>query len=422
MKRIRLPRSISLNSVFIYLGLFCVSTFALLEHITISISAFSPVKLYLMYAGFACVLTQLKTISRCILKKKYFYMLVTVLVFCMFLGISMLSNRGSVGGMPLYSTVRFILFLVNTFALMIVLAETGRGKAALKFIFWYMLLIVIINDALMLSRVLTFGTARHENYIVGTKFSVSYLHMDLLTLWLVLYAKKRRGVRKGKLAVLVVTAFIVMIAIRTNCMTGLLGCIMLAFMFGWLQTKGGYRLYRLVSPGVLTVAVVISVLFIIVVDTIVSIPVVRYLVEDVLNRDTSITGRTNIYGILFENMRGHWLQGYGYGNDNEIAMKLFGYANVQNGLMQWVLQIGIPATGSMLAVFAQSFRQLKHSSAEKREFVMPLVILVYLYVILATIETTFNKAFILWFALIFMLVAERREPQMAEQIQGVEST
>lgn len=422
MKRIRLPRNISLNSVFIYLALFCVSTFALLEHITISISAFSPIKLYLMYAGFACVLTQFKTISRCILKKKYFYMLLTVFVFCMFLGISMLGNRGSAAGMPLYSTVRFILFLVNTFALMIVLAETGRGKTALKFIFWYTLLIVVLNDALMFSRVLTFGTVRHENYIVGTKFSVSYLHMDLLTLWLVLYAKKRRGVRKGKLAVLAATAFIVLVAIRTNCMTGLLGCIILAFMFGWLQTKRGYRLYRLASPAVLTLAIAVSVLFIIVVDTIVSIPMIRYLVEDVLNRDTSITGRTNIYGMLFENMQGHWLQGYGYGNDNETAMKLFGYANVQNGLMQWVLQIGIPATVSMLAVFVQAFRQLKHSSAEKREFVMPLVILVYLYVILATIETTFNKAFILWFALIFMLVAERSEAQTAEQVQGVERT
>ena len=76
----------------------------------------------------------------------------------------------------------------------------------------------------------------------------------------------------------------------------------------------------------------------------------------------------------------------------------------------------------MLALFVQVFRQLKHSNGEKRELVMPLVILVYLYVIMATIETTFNMAFIMWFALIFMLVTERRENQMTEQVQRVGST
>ena len=422
MKRIRVPRSISINSMLIYVALFCVSSFALLEHVTISVGAFSPIKFYLLYLGFFCILMQIKTLSRCLLKKKYFYVLLAVFVFCMFLAISMLANRGSSMGMPLYSTVRIVLFLVELFALMIVLAETGRGTAALKFLFWYTLLIVGVNDALMFSRVITFGTSRHEYYIVGTKFSVSYLHMDLLTLWLMVYAKRSGGIRKRKLAVFLATVFIVMVTIRTNCMTGLLGCILLAAIFGWLQTKKRKLLYRLASPGVLVLAIVVSVLFIGAVDTIVGIPVVRYFVEEVLNRDTSITGRTNIYEMLLENMQGHWLQGYGYGNANKTAMKLFGYANVQNGLMQWVLQIGVPATVSMLALFAQVFRQLKHSNGEKRELVMPLVILVYLYVILATIETTFNMAFIMWFALIFMLVTERRENQMTEQVQRVGCT
>lgn len=428
MKRIRLPRSISLNAVFIYVALFCVSTFALLEHVTISIGAFSPIKLYLMYVGFICILTQIKTISRCLLKKKYFYILLVGFLFCMFMGFSMLANRGSSMGMPLYNTIRFLLYFVELFALMIILAETGRGQATLKFLFWYTLLIVLVNDMLMFSRVITFGTARHESYIIGTKFSVSYLHMDLLTLWLMVYAKNRRSGKGGKWVVLLATVFIVLVTIRTNCMTGMLGCILMAGMFTWLQARKGRWLLKLAAPGVFTLAIAVSVLFIFIVEVVVNISAVRYVVEEVLNRDTSITGRTNIYQMFVENMQGHWLQGYGYGNDNETAMSLFGYANVQNGLLQWVLQIGIPATLCMLAVFVQVFRQLKRSDGDRRMRVMPLVILVYIYIVLATIETTFNMAFIMWFALIFMLIAEKQEIPSAHhrtlttQVQGVRHT
>lgn len=428
MKRIRLPRNISLNAVFVYIALFCVSTFALLEHITVTIGAFSPIKLYLMYVGFICILTQINTISRNILKKKYFYTLLAVFVFCVLLGISMLANRGSALGMPLYNTVRFCLYLVELFALMIVLAETGRGQAALKFLFGYTLLIVLVNDTLMFSKVITFGTVRHENYIVGTKFSVSYLHMDLLTLWLMIYSQKRRGSKGGKWGVLLAAVFLVLVTLRTDCMTGLLGCILLAVMFSWLRARKGSRLIKLASPGVLSLAIAVSVLFIFVADAIVNIPGIKFVVEEVLNRNTSITGRTNIYHMFVESVRGQWLQGYGYGNDNATAMALFGYANVQNGLMQWVFQIGIPATFGMLALFVQVFRSLKRSSKYKQMRVMPLVILIYIYIVLATIETTFNMAFIMWFALIFMLITEKQVITSAQgiassaQIQGVRRT
>ena len=428
MKRIRLPRNISLNAVFVYIALFCVSTFALLEHITVTIGAFSPIKLYLMYVGFICILTQINTISRNILKKKYFYTLLAVFVFCVLLGISMLANRGSALGMPLYNTVRFCLYLVELFALMIVLAETGRGQAALKFLFWYTLLIVLVNDTLMFSRVITFGTVRHEGFIVGTKFSVSYLHMDLITLWLMLYDPQRRGGIGGKVRVLLALLFIVLVTIRVNCMTGLLGCILMAILVTLLRMRRGVWMYKLASPGVLLLAIVASVVFMFLADAIVSISGIRFIVETVLNRDTSITGRTNIYEMLVTNFQGHWLQGYGYGNGNEAAVTLFGYANVQNGLMQWVFQIGIPATFGMLALFVQVFRSLKRSSKYKQMRVMPLVILIYIYIVLATIETTFNMAFIMWFALIFMLITEKQVITSAQgiassaQIQGVRRT
>ena len=149
------------------------------------------------------------------------------------------------------------------------------------------------------------------------------------------------------------------------------------------------------------------------------IPLIKYLVEEVLQRDTSITGRTNIYQMYIANLDGHWLTGYGYGNGNEVSVSLFGYENVQNGVLQWVLQVGIPATIGMIVMMIQVFRLANRCPLERRAQLMPMVALIYMYIVLGTIETTFNMAFILWFALIYMVANERqkRPPQRAGEMR-----
>lgn len=409
MKRLRISRSFSINAIFIYIALFCVSTYALLEHTSIPISAFSAVKLPLMYAGFFCLLTQIKTIFRCLLKKHYFYMLLTLAVFCLLLIGSMLVNRNTtVGVSPLRHTVRLLLYLVELFLLMIVLAETGRGASTLIFLFWYVLFIAVINDLLLLSRVITFGSGKYENYLVGTKFSVSYIHMNLLTLWVIRGRWNGRKRWWGKLLILLAAAYIVLLSIRVNCMTGIIGCLALVALFALLNSPRKNKLLRFTSPRMLVLVLVASVVFAFIADSIVQIPLVEYVVEDVLGRDTTITGRTNIYEMYLRNLEGRWLAGFGYGNGNEVAVTLFGYENVQNGLLQWTLQVGIPATVGLVLVMYQVFSQINRRSDKNMDKILPLVALIYTYIILGTIETTFNMAFIMWFALVFMLVNEKK--------------
>ena len=152
----------------------------------------------------------------------------------------------------------------------------------------------------------------------------------------------------------------------------------------------------------------LSVIFAFIADSIVHIPFVEYVVEDVLGRDTTITGRINIYEMYVNNMKDHWLSGFGYGNGNEAAVTLFGYENVQNALLQWTLQVGIPATLGLVAVMYQVFNQINRKNSKNMDKILPLVSLIYTYILLGTVETTFNMAFILWLALIFMLVNEKK--------------
>jgi len=422
MKRLRLPKSFTLNDVFVYAALFCVSTFALLENTSISIGAFSSLKLPLLYVGLICLVMQIKPIGRCIMRKNQFKTLLTLAVFCVLLVISMFFNRDAIyGESPLRDTFRLLLYLVELFLLMMVMAETGRAKAAISFLFWYMVVITLVNDALMFSGVIRFGAGRFETYLVGSKFSVSYLHMNLLTLWAIRAKWQNRKQRLPKWVVLAAAAYIVGVAIRVDCMTGIIGCVALVVLFGMVDSKRRGKLLRFTSPALLLLVLVASVVFVMLVDAIMALPPVQFIIEDVFGRDMTLTGRTNIYRAYFENMEGRMLWGFGFGNANDASVTMFGYENVQNALLQWVLQVGFPATIGLVALMLQVFRQIHRKRLRNMGMILPLVALIYMYILLGTVETTFNMAYILWFALIFMLANEKQK-QLPQAVQTVRMT
>lgn len=407
--RITLRKNISLNSVFVYLALLCVASFALLEHVSSTIPAFSQLKMPMMLLGGLCVFTQLRIIWNNLLRKRYFFVFLTLCIFSALLLWTAFVNRNpSVGDSPVTGTIRLILYLMETFFLMMVIAETGRSKGVLRFLFWYVLIIVAINDFLLFSKLITFRAGRFENYLVGTKFSVAYLHMDLLTLWVINSKKSIRAYRFSKWKVALAAVYIMAVSIRVDCMTGVMGCVTLVILFLMIDSPKRRKLLSFTSPTILLLVMAGTVIFAFVVDSIMSIPFVTYLVEDVLSRDTTLTGRTNIYFMYVDRMPGHWLAGYGYGNGNEVAVSLFGYENVQNAFLQWVLQVGLFATGALAMLMVQIFRQLRKKHVCNQSRVLPLVALIYMFIILGTIETTFNMALILWFMLAFMLVNEKQ--------------
>lgn len=408
MKKLRLPRHFKLNHVLTWTGLFFVVTFALIEHMSISIGAVSQIKMPLLYAGLICVITQLKPLSRVVLRKNYLYTLLTLLLLCVLLGVSALSNRNAVlGDSPLTKTIRLILYLIELFLLMILQAERGKGQATIKFLLWYLLGIVAVNDFLLFSRAVTFRTGGFESYFVGTKFTVAYLHMDLLTLWAMSSKRSIRSYKFAKWKILLAAVFIIALSIRIDIMTGIIGCIALVALFVLAESPRGSKLFRLTSPWVLLIGLIVSVILAFTADSIMQIPVVKYVVENLLKRDSTITGRLNIYQEYFANMEDHWLLGYGYGNANVVSVTMFGYENVQNGILQWILQIGIFATTALVLLLFRVFRQIPRRRSANIRKIMPAVALIYMFIILGTIETTIDMAFILWFAVIFMLSNER---------------
>ncbi len=400
-------KGISLERMLMNIALFCVSTFALLEHASVSIPMTSMIKTPLMLLGGLCIAFRFFYFTKRLKKKKNFYVFLYVGLFCIaLLAAAYLNSSPKLGDPPMKDTVRLILYLIEMYLVMLWASDTGNSKFVLDFLFYYVLILTIATDALLFTRIITFSDGRFENYLIGTKFSVSYSHMNLLTLWYVRNRTRFRSDKKAKRILFWGIPYVFIVAIRVDCMSGVLGCAVLMVLFALMDTPFQRQLLRLNSPGVLGTAISLSVAFPFAAESILSIPAVAYVVQDLFNRDSRLTGRLNIFEKFGSEMDGHWLLGYGYGNGNVVATRLFGYANAQNAVLQWVLQVGIPASVCLILVFLIIFRQMSRSKEMVRS--MPFAVLIYMYIILGTIETTFSMSFLLWFGVIYMLVNERK--------------
>ena len=405
--RIKVQWRFPLENIMMTVALFFVASYALLEHVSIPIPLFSTLKSPIVYMGGICILPYFFKIFSSLRKKKFFYIFLMTLLMFAFLGLSAYFNRDTMFGYsPARITLRFILFWLELFLLMVWVAETGKGDFVIRFLFWYVLILVAATDFLLLTKLVVFSDGNHAAYLVGTKFTVAYLHMDLLALWFV----KNNGTfhfwQKSKVLAILLMCIILGVSVYINCITGLLGCIVLMWLFASMDAPVQKKLLRLNSPLLLFLVLIASVVFPFIAQSIVSIPAVKTFLEDVLGRSSTLTGRINIFELFVRRMEDNWLWGYGFGNGNYIAQAIFGYANAQNAILDWIMQAGVLATGGLLGLILMIFRQLSKTS-ETAE-IMPLVALIYVYVIMGAVEITFGMTFFLWIAVVFMRINESK--------------
>jgi len=298
--------------------------------------------------------------------------------------------------------------------LMVWVSEKGYGQYLIKYLFRYVLIVVLITDVVLFTGIRKFYSGSHEAYLIGTKFTVSYMHMNLLTLWVMQTEKRFHAKQFSRLWLCLAAVFLIAVSVRVECMTGIIGCVTLFIcLFVVDSPKSKKRLRSLTSPTVLIIALVGNLIFPFVSELLVSVPAINYFIVDVLGRTENLTGRTNIFNIFSNQMTGHWLYGYGLGNQNAAAMELFGYANAQNAMLQWILQGGILATVTLALFMRQVFKQTHKADHYRR--VMPLVVLVYVYIVLGTVETTFSMSYLLWLGVIFALISESPKPERLPQ-------
>ena len=409
--KIRIPRRVvlSLESIFFFFGLFFVSSFALLENVSIPIPAFSLLKMPILYAGALCILTRIPLFLRVFRKKKYFFVLLVVVLFCAGLELSAYFNHGTrIGSDPQNTTIRLILYLVELFCIMIWAAESGRSRFVMDFLFYYVLILTVATDVLLTVDKYMFGYSAAGVYLLGSKFTVSYFHINLFALWLMRNRERIRSDRKARRIIYVGLPVILIVSLYVECLTGALSCLVFLALFLMMNTSMDKKIRMLNSRTAMICTLIFCVVFPFVVEGFVSIPFVTSLLEDFLNRSTTLSGRLDIYERFAYVMNGHWMWGYGFGNGNTVSMVKFGYANAQNALLHWILQTGVLTTGLLSSVVVTVIGRVKRSPNVDR--CMPMVLLIYLYVVLGIIEITFSMSFLLWVAALFMITCSKNNP------------
>lgn len=417
MRTLKIRTRFALSDLLISIAMFCVVSYALLEDVSVSIPLFSLVKSPLLYVGGICIISQYKLLLNNLLKRKYFYVLLTLFVLCLGLLWSMYDNRNpEIGRSPVRPTIRLILYLIELFFLVMILAEKGRSTSILNFLYFYMLILAIATDFLLLTGFIRFSSGKFENYLVGTKFSVAYLHINLLAMWVMRRQRLRMDLRLPMWKIIVLALIVLLVSIRVDCMTGVVGCVALVGLFMLMESPRQIKLLRFSSPVILLLFFIGCVLASFIAEELVSIPFVSYVVEEVLGRDSTLTGRLNIYLRYADRVQGHWLTGYGFGNVTVVPL-LFHYQNTQNGILQWVIQVGIPNTCILLFLMLRVFHQASFVTGKLLMKIMPLIVLVYIHIILGTVETTFSMSYIMWYALILMMVCEKKDTGELEKIR-----
>lgn len=329
---------------------------------------------------------------RVVLQKKYFLMNLMVVLFVLMVFISAFINRNTTQDRnPFLAAIVYFGGFCETLILLEIVAEKKQFNFLIDLYYKLTLITIIVTDFLIffvpsLSSVM--------GYLVGTKFQVSYLHMQLFA-WFLLRSKiyKHKKI-KYNLFFSLYYIFSVFISIYLDCMTGTIALVL--FLLIYLIFKNKATL--LANPIIMLLVLLFFCLFLFIFNSILDNEYVQFFITDILGRDLTLTGRMLIYENLPIILNGHWLLGYGYGSAYEICTEMIGAVNAQNGILNWLIEVGMVSTILMLGIFFVSFLKIKTNV----NFLFPVIVVVYCFSIIASVEICIDSRFLFWILFIYV--------------------
>lgn len=396
-------------TVLFYTAMICVFSHALLEDAGISISVVDSLvrPAFLLGGACCCLLMNDKLFLQKLRGKPYLLLLPVYSVFLILMTASSYYTKDIV---PVYNPItKNILFqgyVVEGVGLILYALVMGRTRQFQSFLFICLAALTLMSDLLMFTGP-KFTDGAFETYLIGTKFDVAYAHMNLMALFFTQLSYYRKGRKDVKLPLRLLLSFMainVIISLRVDCNTGMLGSLLIVVITYICDRYDSFRNKLFGSVWFFAFTLIISTTFAYYIFWILEQPIVQYLVVEKMGRSLTLTGRTDIYALFPSSMQEHWMWGYGYGNAFPVCVALYGYTDVQNAVLQWVLQVGVPATIAMCLVFCYIMKLYRDAGCSKK--LVPIIALIYMYLLLGTVEITINLTFWLFMLLLFMLSCE----------------
>ncbi|MCM1535266.1 MAG: O-antigen ligase family protein [Clostridium sp.] len=262
------------------------------------------------------------------------------------------------------------------------------------------LILCLINDAVLFTKISVTEDALDNNYILGGKFPVAYYHLLLLMFFAAMIKErdKGRGKQFNNLIFWVLVVFSAVITIVVDTKTGLVGIL----FFAALYLICGVVKKLLVNPVVTCIALYAFSATIFFWDYILSFEIVQNIIVTILHRSLSLTGRRGIYRILYEVFKQRPLLGWGY--ESMIVGETL-YGNAQNGVVHLAIQYGIIGVICFTLFVFWTMKRCGDSHASK----MVIVCAMYSFFVMGTVEIVFSNLFFIIMAIMAAFATDNKE-------------
>ncbi|MBP3841963.1 MAG: hypothetical protein IK997_07605 [Bacilli bacterium] len=334
-----------------------------------------------------------------IFKKKYLKVNILIILFAIIaLFSSIINDFYNFDG-----TVLYILKFINLFLFFEYSGELGKNKNVIKLLFclllfYNLLTIFMLNQTQLL--------AYYHNYqypFYATKFSLSYFFMIAIILFLYGFKESLKKRIIPKIILLFLCYLSLSMAIRVDCVTGVVGNIILFFLL-FIPFKSLKMIVRN-KKTIILLMIISSFTLIVFFDVLMNIPLVNHLVVDTFERNVTLSGRNVVYQKIPDYLFS--LKGLSFGYSYDGVRRIFQnvmfissnhYAyDAQNALLEIWMYFGLIGSIVFLTLtkaIYTDFNNLK--KADNNE----IYILAFVFIILGIVEITYSFPLFLLFAII----------------------
>lgn len=350
-----------------------------------------------------------------IFQKKYRIINLISLLFC---GLTILSAflnlKRDLERNPLYAAIVFSASFIVFLFFIESLAEQNQIKKTLNIFFKTALLIAIVTDILIIFVPSLKET--YDNYLIGTKFGVSFLHLELIVLYLCnLDINKLKISNKVILFILFILTYLISLCVQ--CVTGIISVLILLILL--FCVKNNEKNFS--NPVIFIAVQCMSFVFIFIYGNLLNIPFIKYIIVNYFEKDITLTSRTIIFSIVPDilSKNNAWLTGMGYGSSYELGHKYSSFPDTQNGILEWIWNVGVPTTIIMLLMFSIIFYVVKKRiNKDNKKNLFPILAIIYMFTILEMIEVTIGKTYFGFIALLFGIAVENKIYKNANFIEN----
>lgn len=386
-------------------GKFKVSTFKIVSFLLYIITIFTvdegyfPKYNYLKYFCIVVIAVYLLANYRFFMTRRNRTLNRAIIVFCLFsIAASYLRRDEIIIRDPFLSAIVFMATLAETFFFLEVAAEKERiGEIITQFYRFTLFCAIVVDIAAIFIPGLK---SSYGNYLCGTKFSVSYLHIILIALYMSKEWLNQDRKDKRYIALIIMSVWAIWISRYVNCNTGMIGAVLLfvAFMISekiktWLCSLKTMIIFTLVPA-----------LFYFFYEFILLNSTVQNIVVGTLGRELTLTGRTIIYDKLPSVFASHFWTGYGYGTTYEVTKRYIGFADTQNCWTEWMMMVGIVGVVLLAFVLIIVFKKI-NTMKPHRGF--PIVAIICIFFIMGCVEITMGISFFCLVSILYGIETEK---------------